>query len=363
MAGLVAATVVTSVASPPAAAFSSRPAALSTAAEIAAGVSSEGRLVRYRGPVEHIFFHPLMPYPRFTLHRGTQQDGFNQFMVTVREFRRMLPQIYANDWVLVDINSLVKVKRTARGKVLKPAPLMLPPGKKPLVISIDDLNYPQYMIDNRLNSKLVLDDKGNVAAERVRPGGGRAVSRRTEIVPMLDKFVEAHPDFSPHGAKGVIALTGFDGILGYRTSGDRAIHRARARRNAAPVVERLKETGWSFASHSYGHPDMAKASMAYLKRDTDKWERNVEPLLDPVRVYMYPFGSPVAYGSEKFRYLRSVGFRIFCGISPAARLVVEPTYAIQDRVHVDGISLLSQQNILTRFFNARSVVDPVRPPL
>ena len=37
----------------------------------------------------------------------------------------------------------------------KMAKLKLPRGKKPLVLSIDDLNYPQYMIDNHLSSKLV----------------------------------------------------------------------------------------------------------------------------------------------------------------------------------------------------------------
>ena len=38
-----------------------------------------------------------------------------------------------------------------------------------------------------------------------------------DMVPLIDRFVEEHPDFSYHGHKGIIALTGYNGILGYRT--------------------------------------------------------------------------------------------------------------------------------------------------
>ena len=41
-------------------------------------------LVRYRGPIEHIFVHPLMPSPRYTLHRGTQPQEFNKWSITAQ---------------------------------------------------------------------------------------------------------------------------------------------------------------------------------------------------------------------------------------------------------------------------------------
>ena len=31
------------------------------------------------------------------------------------------------------------------------------------------------------------------------------------MVPLIDRFVEEHPDFSYRGAKGIVALTGYDG--------------------------------------------------------------------------------------------------------------------------------------------------------
>ena len=339
-------------------------AALSLTAPAAADTPPDTpALVRYKGPVEHIFFHPLVPRPRYTFHKGSQPAEFAKWMVSVREFRAMLPQLYANDWVLVDLDSLFRQVTTPSGTQLRQVPLMLPPGKKPLVISVDDLNYPQYMVDNRFNAKLVLDEQGNVAAQRTATDGTTLTSRRTEIVPILDRFVQRHPDFSINGAKGTIALTGAEGILGYRTSGDgpKALQEQQL---AAPVVKRLKQTGWTFASHTYSHPDLGAVSLAQVQRDTDRWETYVEPLVGKnVRILVYPYGSPAPAGSAQLQYLRRAGFRVFCTIGPRASLILQDGYAVQSRVHVDGVSLLSQQGTLKRFFDPASVIDKARPPL
>ena len=319
--------------------------------------ASADDLVRYKGPVEHIFFHPLLPEPQYTLHRGTQPAEFNKWMTTAREFRGIVRQLYANDWVLVDLESLFRVGKDGS---LHRTPLRLPKGKQPLVISIDDLNYPEYMIANHLNSRLVLDESGEVAAKRVRPDGTTVVSRSSEIVPILDRFVAKHPDFSHDGAKGVIALTGVEGILGYRTSGEGPRAR-KERRRVAPVVQRLKDTGWTFGSHSYAHPDFGASSYARVVQDTDRWERYVEPLIGAAKVFVYPYGSPAT--GANLGYLRKAGFRIFCSIGPTASTTIRGGYAVQARVHVDGMSMLSQKSMLKRFFDADSVLDPRRPPL
>jgi peptidoglycan/xylan/chitin deacetylase (PgdA/CDA1 family) len=312
-------------------------------------------LQRWRGPVEHLFVHPLLPSPKYTLHRGTQPQEFAKWNITAREFRRILPQLHANGYVLVDLPGLVR----PGGKGLRRAPLWLPPGKKPLVISVDDLNYPQYMVANHLNSRLVLQD-GRVAAQRITPAGATVVSRTSEVVPLLDDFVAAHPDFSHNGAKGTIALTGAEGILGYRTSGTGRQAR-RERTAAAPVVDALRATGWSFASHSYAHIDVARASLTQVTADTRRWERQVEPLLGHnVRVFVYPYGAYPQPGSAAFAALRGAGFDIFCGITPGTRFEIHGDHAVQDRVRVDGLALTTQQRMLRRFFRADQVLDPAR---
>ena len=35
-----------------------------------------------------------------------------------------------------------------------------------------------------------------------------------DMVPLIDTFVKEHPDFSYHGRKGILAMTGYDGCSG-----------------------------------------------------------------------------------------------------------------------------------------------------
>ena len=83
----------------------------------------------WHGPVEHLFFHTLVIHPKLAFTSEPIGQGFREWFVTVDEFRKILDQLYANGWTLVDIN------RAAHGEA------RVPPGRKPLVISEDDVNY------------------------------------------------------------------------------------------------------------------------------------------------------------------------------------------------------------------------------
>src|SRR5205814_1329053 len=84
-------------------------------------------LVAWTGPVEHLFFHTLVLHPELAF---TPNDaaGFADYFVTAAEFRRIVDQMYANRWTLVDIH------RAIDGTVRVPA------GRKPFVLSVDDVN-------------------------------------------------------------------------------------------------------------------------------------------------------------------------------------------------------------------------------
>ena len=69
---------------------------------------------------------------------------------------------------------------------------------------------------NSLPLERVLDENGKPTCEYVQ-ADGTTVTGAYDCVPLLDQFIAEHPDASYHGAKGMIALTGYDGILGYRT--------------------------------------------------------------------------------------------------------------------------------------------------
>lgn len=324
---------------------------------------AEKRLVPYDGPIEHLFFHPLLAYPSLTFDGDADSNGFNQYFVTVSEFKEIINQIYANNYILIDFNAMYDVKVADGKTVLVPKDLKLPRNKKPLILSVDDVNYPDYKSTNGTISKLILDDDGNVATYSVSPSGEKVTSHDNEVIPIIDAFVAKHPDFSFQGAKGILALTGYYGILGYNTHKLDSPSYQEERQLALAIIKQLKETGWTFASHGYSHLDARVVSYQSLEEDTLRWKKEVGSLIGPTNIYVYPFGSSVLPGDPKFQYLLDQGFNILCSVGPTPYLKDTAEYVMMDRRHIDGIALNNQEAILKNLFDAKSILDPVRPPL
>lgn len=317
-------------------------------------------MVVYHGPIEHIFFHPLLAYPELAFDYDYQAKGFNDWFVTVKEFKKILASLYKNNYILIDIHAIFNKSESGKPLTVRNN-LLLPPGKKPLIISIDDLNYYQYMITNGTVSKLILDEQGNVATFSLTPQGVPTTSRDNEIIPILDQFVADHEDFSLNGAKGILALTGYEGVLGYRTNELDSPNYALEKNQALLIIKRLKETGWSFSSHGYGHLDAGKISLPVLTKDTQRWLTEVATLTGHTDLYIYPFGSSVLPGDPKFQYLLDNGFKVLSAVGPNPYLKSGPDYLMMDRRHIDGLALHSQAALLKGFFESSEIIDEVRP--
>ena len=266
--------------------------------------------------------------------------------------------------------------------------LMVPEGKKPLIISFDDVNYYDYMLQEGFTSKLVIGEDGEIWAECTDPYTKETfLTQDLDGITILDKFIREHPDFSPDGVKGCLALTGYQGILGYRTQNDidiAANDPARpafdAKRNAEreavkPVIQRLKETGWYFGSHTWGHISLASAGMEWIQRDTKRWAEEVGSLVGPTQLLFYPHGARPDGDKDQgdpgpqFRWLQSQGFRIFAsvGISSYEQVKSQISAVIVDRLHPDGTTLRGKNALgwYSQFYDAREIIDlehrPNRP--
>lgn len=323
----------------------------------------EESLEVYRGPVEHIFFHPLIAYPERAFDGDRLSKGYQDWFVTVPEFQKIVEALYENNYMLVDINMLYEEADHEGKTVMQRKELKLPKGKKPLILSVDDLNYYTYMIENGNASKLILDDNRRIATYSLDLQGKEVISYENEIVPIVDDFVIRHPDFSFDGAKGILALTGYEGVLGYRTNDSDPKRAAEEKEAALPIIERLKQTGWSFASHGWGHLDANRVDYDRLVKDTERWKREVEPLIGPTPVYIYPYGSRVETDGDKFRYLAESGFRILCSVGPTPYLKYNANAVMMDRRHIDGLALESQRDRLLDMFDSLKVIDPIRQKL
>lgn len=339
--------------------------------EAASPSASAPQLVRYSGAVEHLAVGPLIADPHQAF-ASRDRDRLNAESLTTGEFTQILEELYDSDYALVDPASLVQVGATGLSRTR----LLLPPGKKPLVLSVDDLAGYPWQIAAGLTSRLVLDRDGDVAAERQAADGRSVVARNNDVVPIVDRFVEQHPDFSVDGAKGALALTGRAGVLGYRTSTlpvtgvpapEQAIvpaaQAAAQRRSVAPVIRRLKATGWTFAANGYAGSDLAGAKPAAVAADTRNWRREVGRLVGATSLYVLPGRSPLQPAPATLQALTKQQFSIFYAPDALPGLIVTPTYARQNYVHLDGTALVAGTDELRRLFDPDSVLDPARPPL
>lgn len=317
--------------------------------------------VLYEGEVQHLFYHPLIAYPARAFGSKSDSTGQDNYMATVSEFTKVTRQLYDKGYILIDINSLYKARFDETGATLSVTrqPLYLPKGKKPYILSVDDINYYEYMKKDGQVFKLVLNELGDVVTYSKDLHGQDYYGTDNEIIPLLDQFVKDHPDSSMNNAKGTLAVTGFYGILGYRTDDETAAGYQAEKTGALAVVARLKETGWNFASHSQGHRHSNQISLALFKNDTDRWAQEVLPLVGPTSLYVYPFGEGVADTDPKFDYLKKHGFALFCTVSSSSRITFGADYAIQGRRAVDGIALRDKR--LYDLLDVPSIIDPIRP--
>jgi hypothetical protein len=333
-------------------------------------------LAPYDGVVEHLFFHEVIAFPELAFRGGTNQSGFDTNMVTVHEYNLILESLYKNNFVLIDLNDVwSEFTNDAGQQRMRRNTLMIPEGKKPLVISFDDLSFYAYMMGNGFMERYIIGEDGNIWAEGTNPNGSRIVSQDLAAITILDKFVKDNPGFSHNGAKGCIALTGYEGILGYRTNTDRnddsdefRLNRMKEVARVQPVVQRLKETGWYFATHSYGHINLETAALSTVQADANRWMDEVGSLVGETQIFIYPFGSRLDGGDvgavgPAFRFYQELGFRLFASVGrePYTQIKSGISAVIMDRMAVDGFTLRQRRSRFIRFFDAKEVFDHVRP--
>ncbi len=347
--------------------------------------------------VTHVFYHSLVVDPELCFanqETDPQAVGNNQWMTTIEEFNKITQSMYDRGYVLVDLHDLVEETTDENGIVhFKKGTIMLPPDKKAFVLSIDDLSYYHSYDGYGYASKMVIDENGKPKCEYIQRDGTTVVGD-FDVIPLMDKFLEEHPDASYKGAKGTIALTGYNGILGYRTDisyqtvpddinqdkkkwlqehPDFDLDTERA--NAKAVADAIKADGWKFASHTWGHLKVGEASMERIQTDTQKWKENVEPLVGATDTIIFAHGQDLAEwvtgytpDNAKFNYLKEQGFNYFCNVdSKQYSVQIEDNYFRQGRRNLDGYRIYfnttGEMDSVSDLFNASDVIDPKRPPV
>ena len=332
--------------------------------------------------ITHIFFHTLIRDTAKAFDGDSDSGGYNQMMTTIDEFKKIIESMYEKGYLMVSPHDMATVNEDG---TMSKGRIMLPAGKIPFVLSQDDVSYYHYMDGDGFADRLVLDENGDVKAEYVEDDGSVSWGDY-DLVPIIDSFVKEHPDFSYHGRKGVLAMTGYDGVLGYRTD---IAYKTKENlqddqkrflenhpdfdydedvRNATKVAEAMKAEGWEFASHTWGHKNATESSAKELKTDNKKWEKYVAPILGKTDMIFFAFGADIGnwegYTSDnkKYDYYKSRGYRYFCNVDSSQYWVqITDDYFRQGRRDIDGYRMYYNPEVLSDLFDASEVWDSSRP--
>lgn len=314
-------------------------------------------LERFTGTVQHLFLHQMIPFPEVAFASREGQD-FDDWYLTKDEVLRLLDHLRARRYILVDLADCF----VRHGRSVVPNPdLRVPRGHRPLVLSIDDLSFNRFLLGKGFMDRIVVDRTGHLSCVGTDPRTGRALEDPTNcIVSHLDQYLRRHPEFSLGGAAGTLALTGYEGVLGYRT--DRHEHDRAAQQAAArPVIALMKRRGWTFASHSYGHIDLGSTTMTprWVADDTAKWLDEAGDLLGPTKLYITPFGAMADPAGPIMKVILDAGFDVICDVSDRTAVVRHPErgFLVQSRLHVDGYGMRHTPQIYRDFFDVEAVFD------
>ena len=339
-------------------------------------------LVTWSDPsqVTTLSFHMLIADGARAFANQSYGKAYNRNFVTIQEFSQILEQLYANDYILVSLSDIAEVTTVDDRPQMQGKQLQLPAGKKPLLLTQTNVNYNLYLVDS--DGDLVPDKNGSGFASRlvVKPDGsvtcemvdstGATVQGDFDLVPILDKFVSAHPDFSYRGAKATLALTGYNGLFGYRTNASAeqalgAVAYQQAISDAKAVANALRKNGYQLACYTYDNAAYGERSLAQIQADLAEWTTEVEPILGKMDVLVYALNSDIgdrnAYTGEKYEYLHNYGFRLFLGFCEdgSSWASVTDDYVRIGRILVGGSNISQNPDWFEGMFSA-NILDPAR---
>ena len=345
---------------------------------------SKEALVPWEDPntIINLSVQSLIADPSRAFSHEEYASSMKKNFITVDEFTKVLERLYENNYVLVGLNDFVETATAENGAVsIAYKPLLLPEGKTPFVLTQTNVNYALYLVDSDddlvadrngvgIGSKLVFDANGKLATELVNADGSTSVGAY-DVIPILDAFVEKHPDFSYHGSKAVLALTGYNGLFGYRTHPDaRAVlgeeQYEKDVETVKAIAETLTESGYELACYTYGNNAYGKHSLSQIQSDMNKWMEEVTPILGDLNTMVFAQGSDIGtgvlYSGDKFEYLKSIGFNYFVGFCTEGDpfTFIAEDYIRQGRLLLSGTNLKHNGKWFNGIFDTTDILNAAR---
>lgn len=339
---------------------------------------ADANMITWSDPsqVKTLSFHTLIADPTRAFVNKAYGAAYQKNFITVEEFNGILRHLYNNGYVLVSLEDITVCDSADSTNPIQCSAkeLRLPIGKKPLLLVQTNVNYYTYMIDGNgdgladkdgagFASRMLVGDDGKITCEMV-DREGNTVQGAFDLVPILNDFIETHPDFSYRGAKAILAPSGYDGIFGYRINTGVKASKGEAYYNkqvagATELVDALRADGYELACYTYGNNAYGTVSAGEIQTDLRSWTSEIAPVFGPTNILVYAQNSQLEeYSGSKFNVLYNAGFRYFLGFDTVG--TVAPNYILQSRLLVTGSQMLSNPSIYSALFPVDGVLDPQR---
>ena len=327
--------------------------------------NGKASLVKYadNSQIPHLSFRTLIYDTSKAFDDDDSANKYDRNMVTVSEFSNILDTLYSRGYVLVGPDDI------ARNNNGTPefCDIYLPSNKKPILISQENVSYYRSLAGNGFASKLVLNNQNNPVCEYKLEDGSVSMGAY-DLVPILENFLKKHPDFSYRGARATLAVTGYDGVLGYRTNPNGNGYQPEDAERAKAVVNRLKELGYTFAANSWDYTSYGNNGTDHVKKDADRWEKEVKPIVGDTGVFIFAGDADIANdgkyqdNNEKLNHLKSKGFFFFCPAeSTQTSITIGDGFLRQGRQNISGNVLYHNADKLTDYFDVERILDMSRP--
>lgn len=345
-------------------------------------ITANDQLVTWDNPnsVLSLSFQMLIADPARAFGHDEQGESMDYHYITTTEFTRLLEQLYANNYILVSLDDFVATQSPQAGQeVMSFSPLRLPAGKKPLLLTQTNVNYDLFLVDGNNDmvpdaescgfaSRLVLDSDGSVTCEYIDPAG-QVRTGAYDLIPILDDFIEAHPDFSYRGAKAIIALSGHEGLFGYRTGTEFENYLGTAKHDeevaaAKAISTALIRSGYDLACYTYSNVGYGNMSLDQIQQDQTKWLQEITPIIGQTDILVYAKLSDIAsssddYAGETFAFLQQAGYRNFIGFTQDGNcwVNVKEDHMRLGRIMVTGNNLLNNAAWFEEILDPMTVLD------
>ena len=318
----------------------------------------------FEGDIPHLCFPGLIEDTMRAFDGDEMSYTYSGAMVTTSEFKKILESLYEDGYILIDIHQIAGLETDSGRAVttMETKELRLPKGKKPLILSQDNLNYGGIKNGDGIATKLTLDEEGKVKAPYTDEEG-HDLAGDYDFVPILDAFVEEHPDFSFKGAKGIVSVSGSNGVFGYPVADTAIADYEENRTTVKTIADTMKENGWSIACAGYSHSKMDAASMSLetFQEEIDSWMEEISPLVGKADIMFMPYGAFPEEPSDQLEYLLDEGLVYLCSLwGNQDYREVRDGYLYQTRRFVDGYTLLNAPDYFTGFFNVAGILDENR---